>query len=485
MEPKTKTKMLSLILPEITLFCGALIILISDAFLRKKFEDVFYSSHLLALVFSAISFMFVINNFVRIETGFNQGFLLNHFISFVKIFALLLLLIVILISLDFVYSAKKISAEFLALLMIATAGGMVLVSAGDFLVFYLGLELQALSLYLLAAMNRGSKKSAEAGMKYFILGCLASGLLLFGISLIYGFSGTINFDTLNALYHGFQVEKNSIPVAVMFGFILVITAMFFKVSAAPFHMWTPDVYEGSATVVTTFFATVVKFITTMALLRLSTSLLLGWEGIGKLFASIALLSIVIGSFGAIFQKNLKRLLAYSSIGHVGFFLLGLAAFGKEAIAACVLYMIIYALISVGSFAFLNLMKGENEEKTFAISSLSGLAKTNPTMAFSLSVLMFSTAGIPPLAGFFSKFYIITFAITYGLLPFAIAAIVISVAAAYYYLRVIKVMYFDEPNGAMELEDIGNVKLIVFVSALLNIALVIFIDPLLNLIKTIL
>ena len=477
--------MISLILPEITLFCGAVIILLSDAFLRKKFENVFYSSHLLALVFSAIALMFVINNFVRIETGFNQGFLLNHFISFVKIFTLLLLIIVILISLDFVFFAKKISAEFLALLMIATAGGMVLVSAGDFLVFYLGLELQALSLYLLAAINRGSKKSAEAGMKYFILGCLASGLLLFGISLIYGFSGTINFDTLNNLYHGFQTEKNSIPIAVMFGFILVITAMFFKVSAAPFHMWTPDVYEGSATAVTTFFATVVKFITTMALLRLSTTLLLGWEGIGKLFASIALLSIVIGSFGAIFQKNLKRLLAYSSIGHVGFFLLGLATFGKEAITACVLYMIIYALISVGSFAFLNLMKGENEEKTFAISSLSGLAKTNPTMAFSLSVLMFSTAGIPPLAGFFSKFYIITSAITYGLLPFAIAAIIISVAAAYYYLRIVKVMYFDEPNGEMELEDIGNVKLIVFISALLNIGLVIFIDPLLNLIKTLL
>jgi NADH-quinone oxidoreductase subunit N len=217
-------------------------------------------------------------------------------------------------------------------------------------------------------------------------------------------------------------------------------------------------------------------------LRLVTSVLLCWNGIGKLFALIALLSIFVGSFGAIFQKNLKRLLAYSSIGHIGFFLLGVAAFGREAVAACVLYMFIYAIISVGSFAFLNLIKGEDENQAFEISSLSGLAKTNPTMAFSLSVLMFSTAGIPPLAGFFSKFYIITFSIAYGLLPFAIAAIVISVVAAYYYLRIVKIMYFDEPKNVIKIEDVGNVKLIVFFAALLNIILMIFINPLLDLIK---
>ncbi|MBU6140063.1 MAG: NADH-quinone oxidoreductase subunit N [Proteobacteria bacterium] len=473
---------LHLLLPEIILFCGALTILVSDAFLRKKFEDIFYSSHFLALLFSAASLLLAINNFSIIDNGFNNGLVSNLFTSFVKIITLLLLIFTILISLDFVYSVKKISAELLALMMISTAGSMILVSANDFLTFYLGLELQALPLYLLASMNRGSKKSSEAGIKYFILGCLASGLLLFGISLIYGFSGTINFESLNFIYHGFANEKNTIPVAVMFGFILVVIAMFFKVSAAPFHMWTPDVYEGSATAVTTFFATVIKFATAMVLLRLVTTVLLGWEGVGKIFAFVALLSILIGSFGAIFQKNFKRLLAYSSIGHVGFFLLGVASFGRETMAACMLYMLIYAVISIGTFAFLNLMKGDDEEKVFDISSLSGLAKTNPTMAFSLSVLMFSTAGIPPLAGFFSKFYIITFSISYGLLPFAIAAIVISVAAAYYYLRIVKIMYFDESNGVMQIEDIGNVKLIVLLSALINIGLVIFVNPLLSLLK---
>jgi NADH-quinone oxidoreductase subunit N len=473
---------LHLLLPEITLFVGALVILLSDAYLRKRFEDIFYSSHFLALLTAVGSMLFLIKNFASMEGAFGGSFSVGPFTSFVKIFTVLLLILVIVVSLDFVYSFKKVSAEFLALLLISTAGGMVLISANDFLVFYLGLEMQALSLYLLAAINRDSKQSAEAGMKYFILGCLASGLLLFGISLIYGFSGTISFGALNELYHGFGVEKNSIPVAVMFGFILVITAMFFKVSAAPFHMWTPDVYQGSATIVTTFFATVVKFVTTMALLRISTTVLLGWEGVGKLFAMIALLSIFVGSLGAIFQKNLKRLLAYSSIAHVGFFLLGVASFGREATAACVLYMVIYAIISIGSFAFLNLIKAKDEDRAFEISSLSGLAKTHPTMAFAVSVLMFSTAGIPPLAGFFSKFYILTFAIGYGLLPFAIAAIAISVAAAYYYLRIVKIMYFDEPKNVIEIEDIGNVKIIVFAAALMNIALVIFVNPLLELIK---
>jgi NADH-quinone oxidoreductase subunit N len=473
---------LHLLFPEITLLAGALLILISDAYLRKRFADIFYSSHFLALLSAAGSMLFLVKNFAVIDTAFGGSFSAGPFTSFVKIVTILLLVLLILISLDFVYLIKKFSAEFLALLLISTAGGMILISANDFLVFYLGLELQALSLYLLAAINRTSKQSAEAGMKYFILGCLASGLLLFGISLIYGFSGTIRFETLNELYHGFGVEKNAMPVAVMFGFILVITAMFFKLSAAPFHMWTPDVYQGSATVVTTFFATVVKFITAMALLRLVSNVLLAWDGVGKLFAMIALLSIFIGSFGAIFQKNIKRLLAYSSIGHVGFFLLGVASFGRESTAACILYMFIYALISIGTFGFLNLIKGKNDDEAFQISSLSGLAKTHPVMAFSLSVLMFSTAGIPPLAGFFSKFYILTFSIGYGLLPFALAAIIISVVAAFYYLRIVKIMYFDEPNHAVEIEDIGNIKIIVFVAALLNIALGIFINPLLNLIK---
>jgi len=399
-----------------------------------------------------------------------------------------LLAIVTLFSFKFVTAFPKISAEFLALLMIATTGGMVLISANDFLSFYLGLELQALSLYLLAALNRDSAKSSEAGMKYFILGCLASGILLFGISLIYGFSGTTNFSALMDLYYQPNV-KPEIPVGVMFGFVLVITAMFFKVSAAPFHMWSPDVYEGSATISTTFFATVAKFTALTALLRLFYNLIIGWHGIEKIFIFSAILSLAVGSFGAIFQKNIKRLLAYSSIGHVGFILLGMAVLSKEGFTASIFYMLIYAVISIGSFGFLNLMTSKNydqesdaeNEKIFNISSLSGLSKTNPVMAFSLAALMFSTAGIPPLAGFFSKFFILTAILSQGHLVAAILAVLFSVVSAYYYLRIVKIMYFDEPQNVMALDQTANIKAVIFVTAIFNLLFIFFLGSVTDLI----
>lgn len=500
---------LLLISPEITLFCGALIILMSDVFLGKKFQNFFYVSHLLSIIFCGISLFLIIKNFAQSDVIFNQMFVANSFTSFSKAIAVMLLTIVILLSLKFVFLTQKISAEFLALLMIATTGGLILISANDFLVFYLGLELQALSLYLLAALNRDSAKSSEAGMKYFILGCLASGILLFGISMIYGFSGTTNFKALTDLYHSEETATAAlIPVGVMFGFILVITAMFFKVSAAPFHMWTPDVYEGSTSTVTTFFATVAKFTAVMALLRLFSTLVIGWPGIEKIFIFVGILSLAVGSFGAIFQKNLKRLLAYSSIGHVGFVLIGMAAIGKDGVTACVLYMLVYAIISIGAFGFLILITGKSGKETgssclggsserdsgamevhtdaeneniFSISALSGLARTNPIMAFSLAVLMFSAAGIPPLAGFFSKFYILMTAILHGFLIPAIIAVLFSVISAFYYLRIVKIMYFDEPQSVMTLEDAGNLKLIIFLTAVFNLVLIIFLNPLINLI----
>lgn len=479
---------LFLISPEITLFCGALLILMLDVFLGKKFKEIFYATHLISMIFCTAALFLVIQNFVKTDLIFNQMFVTNSFTSFAKAIALLLLTIVILFSLNFISSVKKISAEFLALLMIATTGGMVLISANDFLVFYLGLELQALPLYLLAALNRSSAKSSEAGMKYFILGCLASGILLFGISMIYGFSGTTNFNALMQLYYGINAEANAIPVGVMFGFILVITAMFFKISAAPFHMWAPDVYEGSASVVTSFFATVVKFTSVMALLRLFSNLIIGWNGIEKIFIFTALLSLAVGSFGAIFQKNFKRLLAYSSIGHVGFILLGMASFGKQGFASCIFYILIYAFISIGSFGFLTLMRSAKtdqesdaeNEKVFTISSLSGLAKTNPVMAFSLATLMFSTAGIPPLAGFFSKFYILAAAMNRGFLITSILAVLFSVISAYYYLRIVKIIYFDEPQkNVMRLENITNVKLVIFLTAIMNLTLIFFLQDILS------
>ena len=479
---------LTLLYPEITLFSGALIILMSDVFLGKKFKDFFYFSHLLSLIFCSIAIYFTVNNFTANELIFNNSFISNGFTSIAKAVMLMLLIFIILISLGFIFTIKRISAEFLALLMIASVGGMILVSANDFLVFYLGLELQALSLYLLAALNRHSKKSSEAGMKYFILGSVASGILLFGISMIYAFSGTTNFSSLMDLYRTAGAEANSIPLAVIFGYILIIIALFFKISAAPFHMWVMDVYEGSATIVASFFATAVKFISVLALIRLSSSLALGWTGIDKVFIFVGILSIAVGSFGAIFQKNLKRLLAYSSIGHVGFVLLSISSFSNAGFSAAIFYMMIYSLISLGSFAFLNLIKSQNHhnetdeenEKIFSVSALSGLAKQNPVMAFSFATLIFSSAGIPPLAGFFSKFYVLSALLSQASFIISTVAVLLSVVSAFYYLRIIKVMYFDVPKTEIiKLVDVGNVKFIVFVAAFMNIILIAFANSIIN------
>ncbi|NBV05669.1 MAG: NADH-quinone oxidoreductase subunit N [Proteobacteria bacterium] len=479
------------ILPELSLFFGAIIILMSDVFLGKKFKEFFYASHLLALIFCSICLTLVVSSFGAPEVSFYKMFVNNSYTVFVKAIAITLLTMVIFFALNFLYYNQKISAEFLALMMISTVGAMFLVSANDFLTFYLALELQGLSLYLLAALNKKSARSSEAGMKYFILGSVASGILLFGISLIYGFSGTTNFSSLSELYSNTQ---NHTPIAVMLGFILVIIAMFFKISAAPFHMWAPDVYEGSPTIVTTFFATVAKFVSTLVLVHLFYIIAVPWIGVNKILICVALVSILVGSFGAIWQKNLKRLLAYSSIGHVGFVILALAAFNREAISACVFYMLIYAVLSLGSFGFLNLIRSNDEkksgqeddvenEKIFNISSLSGLSKTNPIMALSLAALMFSTAGIPPFAGFFSKFYVIMTALRSGFMIPAIAAILFSVVSAYYYLRIVKVMYFDEAKeNNIVIDNILNVKIIIFLTAILNLFFIAFIDQILLLIN---
>ena len=482
---------LTAILPELSLFFGALIILMSDVFFGKKFKEFFYVSHLLALIFCTITLTLVINNFAISEISFYQMFVSNPLITFVKAFTVTLLTIVVLFSLNFLYFAQRISAEVLALMMISTVGAMFLISSNDFLTFYLALELQGLSLYLLAALNKKSAKSSEAGMKYFILGSVASGILLFGISIIYGFSGTTNFGALAELY---AAGQTNVPMGVMFGFILVLVAMFFKISAAPFHMWGPDVYEGSPTIVTTFFATVAKFAATLVLVRILFTVTLSWVGINKILIFVALASILVGSFGAIWQKNLKRLLAYSSIGHIGFGTLGLAAFNRDAISSCIFYMVIYAVLSLGTFGFLNLIRSSDSkkagqeddaenEKIFEISSLSGLSKTHPIMSFCLAVLMFSTAGIPPFAGFFSKFYVIMAALRGGFMIAATIAILLSVVSAYYYLRIVKVMYFDEPKeNAIVIDNIPNIKIIILFTALLNIGIIAFIDPILLMIN---
>jgi len=472
----------SLLIPELILFFGALSILMLDVFFNKKNQKFLYFAHFFSLLICGLALSFAVKMFGAQETSFSNMLNSKAIISFSKCIIISLLVIIILISVRFVFTLEKYNSEFLALMMIATVGGLLMISANDLLLFYLGLELQALSLYLLASFNVKSAKSSEAGIKYFILGSLASGLLLFGISLIYGYSATTNFTLLQEFISKLKPEE--IPIGIVFGMVMVATAMFFKISAAPFHMWAPDVYQGAPTIVLAFFGTVVKFSVVMSLIFLSLNI--SWIILSKILLIVAITSIIVGSFGAIYQKNLKRLFAFSSITHIGFVLLALSPLDKSIFNSCIFYMIVYSIISLGTFSFLTIMRSpqeiendETDEKTFHISSLSGLSKTHPVMAFSLSVLMLSTAGIPPLAGFFSKFYILKSAISTGLFLYAIIAVVFSAISAFYYLRIIKIMYFDEPNGNLEIEDFGNARLIVFVSAIVNIGLMFFIDPLMN------
>lgn len=462
----------SLLIPELTLFFGSLSILMLDVFFNKNNNPKFtYFSHFFSLIISGLALFFAVKKFGMQETSFNDMLSSKAIISFAKCLTLLLLTFTILLAVRYVFLLEKYSTEFLALMMIATAGGLIMMSANDMLLFYLGLELQALSLYLLASFNIKSPQSSEAGIKYFILGSLASGLLLFGISLIYGYSATTNLSNLQGFIE--KLKPQEIPIGLIFGVIMVAVAMFFKISAAPFHMWAPDVYQGAPTAVLAFFGTVVKFSTIMALIFLSLNI--PSAILGKIMLIVAMASIIVGSFGAIFQKNIKRLLAFSSVGHIGFVLLALSVLDKRAVSASIFYMIIYSFISLGTFGFLSIMRSKSNEdndiidnKIFDINSLSGLAKTHPVMAFALSVLMFSTAGIPPFAGFFSKFYILENVVGFGLLIFAIIAVVFSAISAFYYLRIVKIMYFNEPNEDLELEDFGNARLIILISAIFNI-----------------
>ncbi len=482
-------------LPEIILFVGSALILMADVFFAKKFSNMPRVLFISAIIISSTALIAVFIGYNSFHSAFGDMFYSTRFTSFIKIIALSILILTIFISADFIEEERRISSEFIALMMIATVGGMLMVSSNNLLPIYMALELQALSLYLLAAIKRDSSKSSEAGVKYFLLGSVASGLLLFGISLIYGFTGTID---LNGLMTYYQTNSGHIPVAVFLGFTLVIIAMLFKVSAAPFHMWTPDVYEGSTTIVTTLFASLVKFISIIILIRLYFSLTFVWPDMYQIIIVVAVLSLIIGVFGAIRQKNLKRLLAYSAIGHIGFVLAGLAVGDVNSIKAIILYAVIYSSLSLGAFAFLLMLQDESNDSAdtkndhiYELSAIAGLAKTSPAIGMSLAVIMFSMAGIPPLAGFFAKFYILLSVVGKGFYALAIIAVLCSVVSAFYYLRVVKIAYFDgenssEKNGQRNITlVINNASIVLVLMALANLLFLAYLEPLTALIAGIL
>ena len=377
----------------------------------------------------------------------------------------------LILSVEFLADPSRRIFEYAILVLLSTLGMMVLISAGDLIMLYLGLELMSLALYVVAASNRDNAKSTEAGLKYFVLGALSSGMLLYGASLIYGFTGTVGFA-------GIAAAATTGSIGIVFGLVFLLAGLCFKVSAVPFHMWTPDVYEGAPTPVTAFFASAPKVAALAVFTRVALTAFPGilsqWQQI-VVFVSIA--SMVLGSFAAIGQKNIKRLMAYSSIGHMGFALVGLAAGTAEGAQGVLVYIAIYVAMTLGSFAVILTMK-RNGQHVENISDFAGLSRTNPLLAFFFAMLLFSLAGIPPLAGFFAKFYVFVAAIKAGLFTLAVVGVLASVVGAFYYLTIIKVMYFDEPLAKLDPMRV-ELRTVLAVAGLFNIFFFVYPGPLVS------
>jgi NADH-quinone oxidoreductase subunit N len=406
--------------------------------------------------------------------AFGGGFIVDDFARLMKVLALFGAAIAILLSGKFLTRVDMARFEYPILVLFAAIGMMMMISANDLISLYMGLELQSLSLYVVAAINRDNAKSSEAGLKYFVLGALSSGMLLYGASLVYGFTGTTTFAGIAEALHA-----NGSSLGITFGLVFILAGLAFKVSAVPFHMWTPDVYEGAPTPVTAFFASAPKVAAMALLVRAMVGpfnhLVQDWQ---QIIVLISILSMALGAFAAIGQQNIKRLLAYSSIGHMGFALVGLAAGTQEGVSGVVIYMLIYVLTTLGVFACVLAMRrqGLNVE---TISDLAGLGRTNKGLAFVLSMLMFSLAGIPPLAGFFGKLFVFMAAVKAGLWVLAVLGVLASVVSAFYYLRIVKTIYFDEPAPAFDAID-TEVKWVAYASGAFALLFVLIASPLLTL-----
>ncbi|MVA98899.1 NADH-quinone oxidoreductase subunit NuoN [Nitratireductor sp. CAU 1489] len=374
--------------------------------------------------------------------AFNGAFVSDSFARFMKFLTFIGAILTLIMSVGFAKAEKFDKFEFPVLILLATLGMALMVSANDMIALYLGLELQSLALYVIAAINRDNVRSTEAGLKYFVLGALSSGMLLYGMSLVYGYTGHTGFDEIAAVLSGSERQ-----LGLVFGLVFVLAGLAFKISAVPFHMWTPDVYEGAPTPVTAFFAAAPKMAAMALLVRVTMGafepIAPDWQ---QIIVFIAIASMLLGAFAAIGQRNIKRLMAYSSIGHMGFALVGLAANTEAGVRGVVIYMLIYLVMTLGTFAFILAMR-RKEGNVEQIDELGGLASTNPVMATILTILMFSLAGIPPLAGFWGKWYVFLAAIDAQLYALAVIGVLASVVGAYYYLRIIKIMWFDEPVGA--------------------------------------
>lgn len=430
-------------MPEIFLALAAMTLLMLGVFQKAETADGALRASRLTSNLGVLALVLALALVLTVSgtklVSFGGMFVSDPFGSYVKILILIASGFTLVLAQGWLERQGGHRFEYAVLVIFATLGMMMMVSASNFMSLYMGLELQSLSLYVLAAFLRDDVRATEAGLKYFVLGALASGLLLYGMSLVYGFSGTTDFDVIRTAIAG------EASTGLMVGLVFITAGLAFKVSAVPFHMWTPDVYEGAPTPVTAFFAVAPKIAALALFLRVMMGpfgdLAAQWQ---QVIMAMAILSMLVGSFGAIAQTNIKRMMAYSSIGHVGYALIGLAVADVSGVTGVLVYLTIYLFMTVGAFACIMAMR-RGGRAVEHIYELGGLAKTHPGMAATLAVMMFSMAGIPPLAGFFGKLYIFLAAIEAGFYVLAVIGVLASVVSAYYYIRIIKVMYFDEPG----------------------------------------
>ncbi len=460
---------LPLIFPELLLALGALVLLLVGVYSGER--SYFTVTGLAIALILATGLVIIISPKVGIFGG--NALILDGFSRYMKILMLVGALFALIMSVGFAKAEKFAKFEFPVLVLLAALGMMLMISAGNMLTLYMGLELHSLALYVLAACNRDNVKSSEAGLKYFVLGALSSGMLLYGISLIYGFTGQIGFKEIAQVLNG-QAPQ----IGVIFGIVFVLAGLAFKISVVPFHMWTPDVYEGAPTPITAFFASAPKVAAMALIIRVIVSAFLplsgehgvmpAWQQI-LVFMSIA--SMVLGALAAIGQSNIKRLMAYSSISHMGYALVGLAAGSAIGVQGVMLYMTVYVAMIVGSFAFILGMR-TRDGNVESIYDLAGLARTNPFMAIVMTIMLFSLASVPPMAGFFAKWAAFSAAVHAGLIPLVVIGMIASVISAFYYLRVIKIMWFDDAKaGFMPLPN--ELKFILAISGIFVLFYVFF------------
>lgn len=462
----------TLILPEVFLALSAMALLLFGVLKDESKQDSRFESWC-AIAALGLS-LFIGAGFNTDVIAFNGQFVVDPFASFMKILIALSAIVALIYNLHYTQSERLKKFEYSVLVLFAVTGMNIMVSANDLMALYLGLELQSLSLYVMAALERSKLKPSEAGLKYFILGAVTSGILLFGCSLVYGFAGSTQFTDISSAVQLAVSKGPEHSIGLLTGAILILIALFFKVSAVPFHMWTPDVYEGVPKPVVAFFATAPKMAALGLLIRFVFEPFSAMvSDFNQIFVVVAAVTMVLGSFTAIRQTNIKRLMAYSSIGHFGFILVGFAAGTQEAVSAILLYAVIYLFMNLGVFGCIMLMT-RSEEHVEDIRDLAGMGKSHPLLACVITILMLSMAGIPPLAGFFGKFFIFSAAISAGLYTLAIIGVLASVVGAFYYIRIIKIMYFDESDIVLDKGVTANMQLLLAISATFNV--IYFISP---------